>query len=383
MHDFDEAVDRRQSDSVKWRRYDPDVIPLYAADMDFASPAPVQRALHERVEHGFFGYPVESAELRELWAERLQRLYGWQVAPEWLVFTPGVAVGVSMACRTVAEPGDGVLIPTPIYAFLSVLDFSRFDCVQVPLNTESNGRYVMNFEALEGAITDRTRALFLCNPHNPVGRAYRPDELERLADICLRRRIAICSDEVFSDLLFPGSRHTPIASLAPEIGQQTFTLMSPGKTFNLAGCRVAVAIIPNPQLRARFQAIGGGIVPEVSIFGYVAALAAYREGQSWLEEVLRYLEGNRDFVAEYVRSHLPGVRMVLPEATYVAWLDCRQAGIPGNPADFFLRQARVAVNDGATFGRGYEQFVRLVFGSPRSLVAEALDRMAEALRRRP
>jgi cystathionine beta-lyase len=200
-----------------------------------------------------------------------------------------------------------------------------------------------------------------------------------MAEICLRHDVVICSDEIHGDLVFDGQQHLPIASLAPEIAEQTVTLMAPSKTYNIAGLKCSVAIVQNPALREKLETARAGLVSSVNVLGYTAALAAYRDGGPWLDEVLRYMEANRDFLLRYVDAELPGVTMAAPEGTYLAWLNCRGAGIPGNPHQFFLEQARVAMNDGAVFGRGGEGFVRLNFGCPRSLLIEALDRMKAAL----
>jgi cystathionine beta-lyase len=208
---------------------------------------------------------------------------------------------------------------------------------------------------------------------------WRRDELERMADICLRRNLVICSDEIHCDLIFGGYRHVPTASLAPEIAERTITLIAPSKTFNIAGLGCALAIIPNPELRKQYQAAHAGLVPHIDLMGYTATLAAYRDGQEWLDELLPYLEGNRDALLNYVETQLPGLVMGKPEGTYLAWLDCREAGIPGKPCEFFLQNAKVALNDGDAFGRGGEGFVRLNFGCPRSTLVEALDKMKVAL----
>jgi cystathionine beta-lyase len=251
----------------------------------------------------------------------------------------------------------------------------------VPLTRQADGRYTIDFDAFERAITPRTRVFILCNPHNPVGRVYQRDELTRMADICLRHDLIICADEIHADLIFQGHRHIPIASLAPEIAERTITLMAPSKTFNLPGLKCAYAIIPNPALRQKFTDARLDLVPQsVNLLGYIATLAAYREGQPWLDELLRYLEANRDTVSQYVAAHLPGVTVGKPEGTYLAWLDCRQAGIPHHdPYTFFLERAKVALNDGATFGTDGQGFVRLNFGCPRATLLQALERMQKAL----
>ena len=377
---LDQIVDRRGSDSDKWGCYDEDVLPLWVADMDFRSPEPVIRALRERVDHGVFGYGMEPPELREVVVERLQRLYGWPVSAEALLFLPGVGRGFNLAGRAFASPGDGVLVQTPIYPpILRAPANAGLTCDEMELTRQPDGRYIVDFDAFEAAITGRTRVFILCNPHNPVGRVFEREELEKMAEICLRHDVVICSDEIHCDLLFSGSRHLPIASLAPEIAEQTVTLIAPSKTFNIAGLKCSVAVVQNAKLWKELNAAKGGLVPGISVMGYAAALAAYRDGQLWLEDVLHYLEANRDFVLEYVAAHLPGIAVGKPEGTYLAWLDCRQAGIPGNPHEFFLQKARVAVNDGAAFGRGGEGFVRLNFGCPRTTLVVALERMKEAL----
>ena len=251
------------------------------------------------------------------------------------------------------------------------------------MTLEADGSYTIDFDAFESAITNRTRVFLLCSPHNPVGRVWRRDELEHMADICQHRNLVICSDEIHGDLIFSGYRHVPIASLAPEIAERTITLIAPSKTFNIAGLGCSVAIIPNQELRRQYGAAHAGLVPHVNLMGYIATLAAYRDGQTWLDELLQYLERNRDVLLDYVRTQLPGVRLGKPEGTYLAWLDCRDAGIPGKPCEFFLHNAQVALNDGATFGQGGEGFVRLNFGCPRSTLIEALDKMKAALASRP
>jgi cystathionine beta-lyase len=379
-YDLDRTIDRRPTDSDKWHKYDEDVLPLWVADMDFAAPEPVIRALRERVDHGVFGYGQEPRELRPVIVERLQRLYNWQVAPADLVFLPGVKTGFNLATHAVTSPGDGLLAQTPVYS--PILDApGNAGCTldQMELTLRPDGQYEIDFDAFEAAITGRTGIFILCNPHNPVGRVFRRDELERMAEICLRHSVVICSDEIHCDLVFEGHEHVPIASLDPEIAGQTITLMAPSKTYNIAGLKCSVAIVENSELRKRLKAAQAGLVPEINIMGYTAALAAYRDGQPWLSAILRYLEANRDFLQEYVDARLPGITMSQTEGTYLAWLDCRQAGIPGNPHQFFLDKARVAVNDGATYGPGGEGFVRLNFGCPRSTLEGALGRMETAL----
>jgi cysteine-S-conjugate beta-lyase len=380
-HNFDELIPRRDTESVKWRHYDEDVLPLWVADMDFRSPEPVIRALTERVGHGVFGYGVEPPELRQVIIGRLAQLYGWQVAPEAIVFLPGVVTGFNLMLRGLCRPGDGVLVQTPVYPpILSAPANQGLVREEMALTRESNGAYSVDMDAFEAAITGRTRMFLFTNPHNPVGRVFRPDELTHMADICLRHDLLICSDEIHCDLLFQGQRHTPIASIDPAIADRAITLMAPSKTYNIAGLECSFAVIENAELRRRVQASRADLVGGPNILGFVAAQAAYAEGGPWLEEMRCYLQANRDLLMDYVNTRLPGVRMGQPEGTYLAWLDCRGANLGGqDPSRFFLKQARVALNHGPAFGKGGEGFARLNFGCPRSTLEEALERMRAAL----
>jgi len=372
-------IDRRGTDSVKWRRYGEGVIPLWVADMDFRSPEPVIEALRARVEHGVFGYGIEPPDLREIVVERLLRRYGWRVLPEDLVFIPGVVVGFNLAAQAVCKPGESLLLQTPIYfPMLSVAEHAGLSMDQMQL-TQGEGGYGVDLDLMERTVSPTTRMFLLCNPHNPVGRAFTRAELEGMAAICARHDLVICSDEIHGELVYTGHVHTPIAALDEEIGQRTITLIAPSKTFNIAGLKFSVAVIPNPALREAFLAACRGIVPGISVLAYTAARAAYAHGDPWLQELLPYLEGNRDLVQSTVRDRFPGVHVSPVEATYLAWLDCREAGLPCAPGEFFLREAHVALNEGASFGPGGEGHVRLNFGCCRALLAQALGQMEQAL----
>jgi cysteine-S-conjugate beta-lyase len=380
--DFDRIAARRDSDSNKWRKFPADVLPLWVADMDFASPPAVLAALRARVEHGFFGYLTESPELREVVAERVAKRFGWRIEPEAVVPVPGVNSGANLAVRALTKPGDGLLVQTPIYPpLLRAAGNHGVTRHGHLLTREADGRYSVDTDAFVRTIRPETRAFLLCNPHNPVGRLFERSELEAMASACLRRDLWIIADEIHSDLVFDGRQHTPIATLAPEVEQRTITFLAPSKTFNIPGLKCAVAVIPSATLRERLAAAASDLVPKINVLGHTAAVAAYREGEPWLQSLLRYLEDNRDFVAREVSRRLPGVRMGIPEATYLAWLDCRETGL-ADPYTFFLEQGKVALNDGKAFGPGGEGFVRLNFGCPRALLADGLARMAQALERR-
>jgi len=379
IYNFDALPDRKNSESIKWHYYDEDVLPMWVADMDFVSPEPVVRALQERVAQGVFGYPGEIDGLREILVERLASRYRWQVKAEDLVFVPGVVTGVNMAAHAVVGQ-DGLLIQPPVYMpFLTIHDNTRGIRQDAQLICGPDGFYSIDWDAFESAIIDQTRMFLMCNPHNPVGRVFTREELRRMAEICLRHGVVICSDEIHCDLVFSGHEHVPVASLSPDIGQQSITLMAPSKTFNMAGLACSFAVIQNPELRARFEKGQLGMVHGVNLLGLVAAKAAYTEGQEWLDQLIIYLEENRDVLYRFVREEMPGVTMSYPEGTYLAWLDFRGAGIEKKVGRYFLDKARVGLVDGEAFGSGGEGFVRLNFGCPRSMLLEALERMKLAL----
>jgi cystathionine beta-lyase len=384
---FDNVVDRRSSDSIKWAFYGEAVLPMWVADMDFTSPAPIVDALQRRISHGIFGYGKDPDELRQTFVARLARLYGWHVALEHIVFIPGLVSGLNVVARAIGEPGSGVLVNTPVYPPFLSASTNQGRNVQVgPLATrtlrDAQGRpylhYELDFDAMEAAVTPDTRLFMLCNPHNPVGRAYTAQELGQIGEFCLRHDLIISSDEIHCDLLLDGAKHHPIAALAPELAARTITLMAPSKTYNIPGLGCSMVIVPNADVRAQINRAASGIVPHVNVLGMVAANAAYAECEDWLEDLRAYLTGNRDLLFDYVQSRLPQVPLTLPEATYLAWLDFRDLDLR-DPQKFFLQEAKVALADGAPFGQGGADFVRLNFGTPRALLQQGLDQIAAAL----
>ncbi len=387
---FDTTVDRRNSNSIKWNRYPQDVLPMWVADMDFQAPPPVREALRKAVEHGVFGYEMPSAGLLAAVAARMDRLYGWKVEPEMVVAVPGLVSGFNAAAWTVCRPGEGIMMQTPVYfPFLKVHENAGLARQTAQLARQAQGsaiRYRVDWEAFKTAARPevQTRLFLLCNPHNPTGQVYSRDDLSRMAEICEKNDIVICSDEIHSELLLDGAKHVPIATLSPETAARTITLVAPSKTFNVAGLSCGFAIIPDPDLRERYKKTVERLTMHVSSLGQVSAQTALSGAcDGWLADLRGYLTANRDFLVEFVRQHLPGIRTTVPEATYLAWLDCSrlvEAGkIEGPPAKFFLEKAGVALNEGADFGPGGENFVRLNFGCPRSLLEEGLERMRGAL----
>jgi cystathionine beta-lyase len=374
--DFDTLVERRGTASVKWDRYKGrDIIPMWVADMDFKSPPEVVRALCQRAEEGVFGYTLPPERLGDVIVARLAEAYGWQVAPEWLVWLPGLVTGLNVACRAVGEDCDAVMTAVPVYPpFLSAPGLSRRELITVPLK-EKHLRWTFDFDRLEAMITDKTRLFILCNPHNPVGRVFSREELHQLAAICERHDIVICSDEIHCDLILdPDKAHLPTATLGPEVAARTITLMAPSKTFNLPGLGCAFAVIPNKPLRIRFKRAMAGIVAHPNLMGYTAALAAYGECADWRAALLAYLRGNREVVRRAVGEMAP-LAMGPVEATYLAWIDLRASGID-KPIPFF-ESAGVGLQDGVEFGG--PGFARLNFGCPRSRLEQALARMKAAL----
>jgi cystathionine beta-lyase len=385
-YNFDQPVNRKDSNSVKWRWFDEDVLPMWVADMDFVSPSPVLEALHQRIDHGVFGYGLPPKELETTICSRMERLYNWQVTPEEIIFLPGLVSGINVMCRAINQPGDGVLVQTPVYPpFLSapLNHDQRVDIAQLAQINNDDGHtlaYEIDFDAFEEAIKPDTNLFILCNPHNPIGRGFNANELTKMAEICLAHDVVLCSDEIHSDLLLGNTKHIPSATLGSEIADRCITLLAPSKSYNIPGLGCSIAIVQNPELREQLEKAAAGIVPHVNVLGYTAALAAYEQGDEWLAQVREYLTANRDYVVDFITTNLPDVRTTVPEATYLAWLDC-SAAVEGNPHRFFLEKAGVALNDGEDFGPGGENFVRLNFGCQQATLEKGLRQMVEAVRR--
>jgi len=374
--EFDSQINRKGTASQKWEKYsDQDILPMWVADTDFMSPPAVIKALHERIEHGVFGYTNVPTKLNALVIERMQSHYNWQIDSDDIVWLPGLVCGLNLACRSVGASGDSVMTPKPIYPpFMTAPRLSDREVCTLPL-TEIDQRKVIDFDALEDAITPNTGLLLFCNPHNPGGAVYRKEELERLAAIIIKHDLYICSDEIHCDLILEqGLQHIPIASLSPEIAARTITLMAPSKTFNIAGLGCSFAIIENPQLRKQFLNTKKGVVPDVNLLGYTAAIAAYEEGEEWNQQQLDYLRSNRDYLEKEI-NQIPGLKLAPIEATYLAWIDVSGAKLT-NPAHFF-EQAGIGMSPGRDFGDN--NYMRLNFGCTRSTLEEAVRRIKVAL----
>jgi cysteine-S-conjugate beta-lyase len=381
VFDFDTTLDRRASDSMKWQKYaGRDVLPMWVADMDFKSPPAVIEALHRRVDHGIFGYTQPLKSTINAVVESLEKSYRWSIDPAWLVWLPGLVVGLNVTAQACAQPGEEVLCLAPNYPpFMSApANSGRISrTVSVVLNRGAR-RWEIDWSALEEAVTPRTKVFFLCHPHNPLSRVWRREELDPITAFCLRHNLYLCSDEIHSELILdPALSHLPVGTLDPQIADKTITLISPSKTFNLAGLGTSIAIIQDPNLRARFVRVTSGIVPLVNPMGYVACEAAYREGEPWRQALLVYLRSNRDFLLNFLREEIPSIKIEAPiEATYLAWLNIKELNLL-NPAAHFENHG-IGLSDGAAFGAPKGEYMRLNFGCPRPLLAEGLLRLKSA-----
>jgi cysteine-S-conjugate beta-lyase len=390
--DFDTLVERRDTGSTKWTMYGEDVLPMWVADMDFQSPPAVLDALRQTVDHGVFGYMFPPQDLPQLIVERMASRYNWTIQPEDVLFVPGVMVGVNMTARAVAQDGAILIQPPVYYPFHYTPAWSNCGKQEAPLayvETEDGFTYEIDFDILENTITPETKMLLFCSPHNPIGRVWQRDELERLADLCIKHDLILCADEIHSDLLMGGVEHIPAATVREEMRDRTVTLIAPSKTFNIPGLSLSVAIIENPDLRRRFVEVGAGTVmivmgdhahPFMNMMGYIGATAAYRDGDPWLEAVLHYIEGNRDFAQAYMREHMPEVKLASLEGTYLQWLDFRAANLPDLPGKWLLENAKVALNEGRMFGADEGTgFARMNLGTSRARIEAALGRIRTAL----
>ncbi|MBA3848522.1 MAG: aspartate aminotransferase [Opitutus sp.] len=377
--DFDHPIDRRASDSRKWNRYGGrDILPLWVADMDFAAPPVVVDALRARVEHGVFGYGYETRGLKEATVDYVARRYGWKIDEAWLVWLPGLVCGLNVAAAAIGEAGDEILCATPVYPpFMSAPTNQRRRTVTAPM-VRRGGRWELDFDALERAVTPRTQQFFLCSPHNPVGRAFSRAELEQVAAFCERHNLVLVSDEIHCDLVLDAIAHVPAATLSPAVAARTITLMAPSKTFNVPGLGCSFAVIPHAELRTKFARATQGIVPDVNVLGYIACEAAMRHGEPWRQELLAYLRGNRDLIEQTVaRGELPGLTMTHIEATYLAWLNIEPLKLTHAAA--FFEQHGLGFSDGAPFGAAKNTHLRLNFGCTRATLIEALARLRRAL----
>ncbi len=378
--DINEAALRSRR-GEKWQRYPADVLPAWVADMDFVAADPIRDAINERVAAGDLGYPQAHRDtgLPELFAARVAARFGWSIDAGDVVIINDVVQGLYLGLTTLSDPGQGVVIQTPIYPpFLHAARETGRSAVLCPL-VRGATRFEIDFDQLEAAIDGNTRVFMFCNPHNPCGRAFSRAELERIAELCCRHDLVILSDEIHADLVLDDVPHIPIASLDSEVAARTVTLMSASKAFNIAGLCMAFAHFGCAALRRDFEQVPPHSRGGTNTLAVAAVRAAWTSAQPWLDQVLERLRANRETVARHVAEHWPGIVHLPPEATYLAWLDLRPLGFDAGAQRFFLDHARVALGDGAAFGREGEGFVRLNFATSPALLRQILERMDRAL----
>ncbi|MFE3975136.1 MULTISPECIES: MalY/PatB family protein [unclassified Peribacillus] len=385
-YNFDQEIRRLNTDCEKWDKLEnqfgvKDVIPMWVADMDFQSPQPIIEALKQRVEHGVYGYTLRPDSYMESIVSWLKRRHRWSIEKEWITHSPGVIPALSLAIQSFTQTGDKIIIQPPVYHhFARVIQANGREIVNNPLKLE-NGHYSIDFADLEAKIDSTVKMLILCSPHNPIGRVWSKEELTRLGQICMKHNILVVADEIHCDFVYKTHTHIPFASISEEFANHSLTCIAPSKTFNLMGVQTSSIIIPNQQLRDRYdRELNTLSIGSPNIFGVVALEAAYRHGEEWLDQLLEYLQGNLEFTLNYFSKNIPQIKVIQPEGTYLVWLDCRELGFSVKELDeFMLRKARVAMNEGLIFGMEGEGFMRLNIACPRSMLKNALDGIEKAI----
>lgn len=384
-YNFDELIDRRHTGSVKWDGMKnafgrDDLTAMWVADMDFRTPSFVMDALRQRLEHEVLGYAMPCEGWDTTICHWLQKRHQWEVRPDWLTFVPGIVRGQAFALLCFTNPGDRVLVMTPVYhPFFLVTERLKREAVRSPLDLR-DGHYHIDFDRLRHDLQG-CKALVLCNPHNPGGRVWTVDELRRIAELCQESGTLVISDEIHADLTLPPYKHHPFATVSPAAASNSVTFMAPSKTFNMPGVQSSFAIVPDDTLRARFQQfMEAGEFCEGHLFAYIGCKAAFEHGEEWLNQLLAYIQGNIDFTESYLRQHIPAIGMIRPQASFLVFLDCRQLGLEQEALErLFADKARLALNTGTTFGEPGRGFMRLNVGCPRAALKQALDQLAEAV----
>jgi cystathionine beta-lyase len=383
---FDGPVCREGTNCIKYDLREEtfgvkDVIPMWVADMDFNTPDFVMDSLRNRLNHEICGYSFRPAEYYLSIIDWIKNRHKWTIEREWISFSPGIVPALNFCTLAFTRPGDSIIVQPPVYfPFFSAVESHARNLIYNSLK-ESDGRWEMDFDSLVSSIDSKTKMIIISNPHNPVGRVWTPEELLILSEICLQNKILILSDEIHSDLVLPGFTHTPLAALSDKIAEITITLIAPSKTFNLAGLSTSSVIISNQDLRKSFNRIVDNLhVGNGNIFGTIASIAAYSHGHEWLEALLDYIDHNIDFVGDYCRKMIPEIIPVMPEATYMIWLDCRKFGMTGKELqNFFIKNAGIGMNEGSTFGPGGEGFMRMNVATNHQTVMKAMEQIEKAV----
>jgi cysteine-S-conjugate beta-lyase len=385
-YNFDEIIDRRNTGAIKLERCkalygSDDVLPLWVADMDFRTPDFIFEAIRERCEHPILGYSMPPKEFYPSLMNWIKEHHQWELKRTWIGFLPGIVPGLSFAVQSLTVPGDEVIVQPPVYyPFFHVVKNNNRVVINNPLK-ETNGRYEMDFDDLKSKITSKTRMLILCNPHNPGGRVWKNETLKQLADICTKHNIIVVSDEIHADMVLGDHKHIPFASISESAAQISLTFMAPSKTFNMPGLISSSYIIPNEELRKQFvdfleasELIGG------NIFAYAATVAAYEKGEEWRKQMLDYVQGNIDYVVDFLKTNIPQIKPMIPEASFLVWLNCEELGMNTDELfEFFAKKAGLGLNKGTTFGHGGEYHLRLNVGCSRLILKKAMEQLSVAV----
>lgn len=386
-YNFDKLIDRRGTGAVKIESLgemfgSSDLLPLWVADMDFETPDFIVDALRRRLDHPIFGYTVEPADYRPAIMKWIEDHHGWKIESDWLAYIPGIVKGIGMAINVFVKEDEKVIIQPPVYhPFRLTPEGNKRKVVFNPLIENPDGTYSMDFENLAEVADEKCRMLILANPHNPGGILWDRETLRRLAEFCHERGIIVISDEIHCDMALWGNRHIPFASVSDKAAACSITFGAPSKTFNIAGIVSSYAIVPDKEIRTRFfDWLTANEFDAPTMFATIATTAAFNEGEEWRREMLRYIEGNIEYVMEYCAEHIPQIKALRPQASFLMWLDCRGLGLDHDSlVDLFVRKAGLALNDGEMFGPGGEGFMRLNIASPRSVIRQALEQLREAL----
>lgn len=384
-YDFDKTIDRRATNSYKWDSAPEGVLPMWVADMDFRTVPAIIDALQKRVAHGIFGYTRVPDAYYDAVTSWFSRRHGWDIDREWIIYTSGVVPAVSAVIKALTVPGDKVIVQTPVYnCFFSSIRNNGCEIVSNPLRRTAD-TYEMDFDALERCAADpRAKVMLLCNPHNPAGRVWTPDELTRLGNICLRNGVTVVADEIHCELVYQGFKYTPFASLSDAFLHRSVTCVSPSKAFNIAGLQIANIVAFDNDLRSRIdKAININEVCDVNPFGVAATIAAYNEGEEWLNQLVDYLHGNYEAMAEFCRRELPEFPITRLEGTYLVWMDCSSFGMPSDALEHaLLDDARLWLNAGTMYGAEGEGYMRWNIACPRSVMLDGLNRFLNFVRSR-
>ena len=386
MYDFDRYIERRGSGAIKYDGLkqwygDSELLPMWVADMDFATPDFIIDALKQRLDHPIFGYTIEPERYRSSIVEWLYNRHGWKIESGWISFIPGIVKGIGMAISALLQPGDKIIIQPPVYhPFRMVAEHNGCEVVENPLKQEVDGSYTMDLEHLD-SIAAGCKMLILANPHNPVGILWSKETLIRLAEICSKHNIIVISDEIHSDMALWGGKHIPFASVSDKAAQCSITFGAPSKTFNIAGIVASYAVVPNSELRERFYGwMEGNELNQPNIFATIATIAAFDNGEQWRQEMISYIEGNIELVEQFCRQHIPQIKPIRPQASYLVWLDCRGLNLNHEQiVELFTQKAKLALNDGAMFGSEGSCFMRLNVGTLRAVVQRALEQLKSAV----